>query len=57
MKKNELEVRRKESEELVISSDGRNHQIKAKGDAAKGLTVAVSTIAAFTLGYLLSRRG
>ena len=44
---------RRQSDEIEINTNGRNHQVKAKGDAAKGLAAAASAVGGFIIGFLL----
>jgi len=44
------------SDEIEINSSGKNHQIKAKGDSAKGLAASLSVLGGFIIGFLLIRR-
>jgi len=41
---------------IEISTDGRNHRVKASGNTAKGVAVAASAIVGFAVGFLLARR-
>ena len=43
-------------ETIEINTDGRNHQVRATGNAAKGVTAALSVFGGFVIGYLLTRR-
>jgi len=46
----------RQSDEIEISTNGKNHQVKAKGNTAKGIAVAASAIAGFAVALLLVRR-
>ena len=48
-----IAVRRPQDSGLVYTTNGRNHRIATKGDAANGLAVAASAIGAFIVGFLL----
>ncbi|MDR1836457.1 MAG: hypothetical protein LBQ89_02255 [Treponema sp.] len=48
---------RRQADEIVMNSDGKNHQIEAKGDAAKGLAAAASAVGGFVIGFLLMLLG
>jgi len=43
----------RQSDEIEINTNGRNHQIKAKGDTAKGIAAAASAVGGFIIGLLL----
>ena len=47
----------RQSNEIMISSDGRTHQVKAQGDVAKGIAAAASAAAGFAIGFLLMLLG
>jgi len=44
----------RQSDDIVISTDGQNHRVQASGDTAKGIAVGVVAIAGFFVGLLLS---
>ena len=52
----EKKMLQRQSDEIEINTNGRNHQVKAKGNAAKGVTAALSVFGGFVIGYLLTRR-
>jgi len=43
----------RQPDEIEISTNGKNHQVKAKGNVANGIAVAASAIVGFTVGVLL----
>jgi hypothetical protein len=45
-----------QSDEIEINSSGKSHQIKARGDSAKGLAASLSVLCGFIVGFLLIRR-
>ena len=49
-------VREERDNKLEIRTDGRNHEITATEDIAKGITAAASVITGFIIGYLLASR-
>jgi hypothetical protein len=55
-KQKRIADRRQQSDELIYRTDGKNHQIEAKGDAAKGLVVAVCAVGGFAAGFLFAKR-
>lgn len=46
--------RPRQNDGIVYRTDGKNHQLSAKGDTAKGLAAAGSAIAGFVIGLLLT---
>jgi len=52
-RKNEVQ---QQSDEIELNTSGKNHQVRAKGNTAKGIAVAASAIVGFAVGLLLVRR-
>jgi hypothetical protein len=51
------EIQKSDGHNLIkFGTDGKNHQVTLKGDAAKGLIAAASALFGFTVGFLLNRR-
>jgi len=48
---NSVAVRREQANKLEIRTDGRNHEIIATEDIAKGCVAAASVIAGFLIGF------
>ena len=48
-----IEVRRRKDDKVVYSTDGKNHQVTVRGDAAKGVAAAASAAFGFIIGFIL----
>ena len=52
----EIKESHHQSDEIEINRSGKTHQIKARGNAAKGLAASLSVLCGFIVGFLLIRR-